>query len=105
MRMDAQYVEEVDGAYRIAGTRVSLDSVVYGFLRGESAEAIAQNFPALTLEQVYGGIAFYLANRAEVDAYLERRSAEYEKLRQQSRDQDPAFYQKWADRKRQLAVR
>jgi uncharacterized protein (DUF433 family) len=105
MRLNSQYVEEHDGAYRIAGTRVSLDSVAYGFLRGESAESIAQNFPALSLEQVYGGIAFYLANRDDVDAYLRRRSAEYETLRQQSRDRDPAFYQKWADRKRQLAIR
>ena len=40
----------------MAGTRVSLDSVVYAFLGGHTAESIAQSFPVLTLEQVYGAI-------------------------------------------------
>ena len=40
--MAASYVEQQEGAYRIAGTRVSLDSVVYAFLDGQTAEAIAQ---------------------------------------------------------------
>jgi uncharacterized protein (DUF433 family) len=50
------YVEQRDGAYMVAGTRVSLDSIVYAFLSGQSAEAIAQAFAALTLEQVHGAI-------------------------------------------------
>ena len=40
--MTHAYIEQRDGAYVIAGTRVSLDSVVYAFLDGQSAEAIAQ---------------------------------------------------------------
>ena len=51
--MDDTYVEHQDGAYAVAGTRVSLDSIVYLFIEGQSAEAIAQAFPILTLEQVY----------------------------------------------------
>jgi hypothetical protein len=31
---------------------------------------IRQNFPALSLEQVYGAIAFYLAHQADVDANI-----------------------------------
>jgi hypothetical protein len=46
---------------------VSLDSVVYGFRGGETAETIQQNFPTLSLEQVYGAIVFYLGHRDEVD--------------------------------------
>jgi len=53
---------------------------------------------------VYDGIAFYLANRAEVDAHLERQDAAYERLRQESRDRDPMFYQNSAERKRQLTT-
>jgi len=34
---------------------------------GQSPETIAQSFPLLTLEQVYGSIAFYLGHRDEID--------------------------------------
>lgn len=50
---------------------MSLDSIVYAFIAGQPAESIAQSFPVLTLEQVYGAIAFYLGHREEVDRYLE----------------------------------
>ena len=52
-----QYIEQRDEGYWLQGTRVSLDSVVYSFLNGESPESIAHNFPLLSLEQVYGAIA------------------------------------------------
>jgi len=58
------------GPTGFAGSRVSLDSVVYAFLRGESPDGIAESFPALNLEQVYGAIAFYLSHRDTIDAYL-----------------------------------
>jgi uncharacterized protein (DUF433 family) len=58
-----EYVTQVHGAYRISGTRVSLDSVVYAFLNGVSPESIQDSFPVLTLEQVYGAIAYYLAHQ------------------------------------------
>ena len=90
------YVTQRDGAYRVAGTRVSLDSVVYAFLNGQTAESIAQSFPALNLEQVYGAITFYLAHRAEIDAYLREGRAEFERLRAAAHEADPAFYQKLA---------
>ena len=68
--MGKEYVELHEGAYRVGGTRVSLDSVVYGFQSGESPECIQQSFQALTLEQVYGAIAYYLANQHTIDQYL-----------------------------------
>jgi len=71
-------VEMRDGAYRVAGTRVSLDSIVYAFIAGQSAETIAQSLPVLTLEQVYGSIAYYLGHREEVDRYLEAQEQDYE---------------------------
>jgi uncharacterized protein (DUF433 family) len=66
----AEYVEQRNGGYYVAGTRISLDSIVYSFRDGESPETIRHNFPSLTLEQVYGAIAFYLANRDAVDANI-----------------------------------
>ena len=76
---------------------------MHAFWRGETAESITQSFPVLTLEQVYGALAFYLANRAEVDAYLQQADAEFVALRQGARDRDPMFYQKLADARRRAA--
>jgi uncharacterized protein (DUF433 family) len=47
--MSDAYIEQRDGVYMVPGTRVSLDSVVYAFVDGQSAEAIAQAFPVLTI--------------------------------------------------------
>lgn len=98
--MSTTYVEQRDGVYRGAGTRVSLDSIVYAFISGQSAESIAQSFPVLTLEHVYGAITFYLAHREEIDRYLDAQEQEYAAKRAASRAADPMFYQKLADAKR-----
>jgi len=67
------YVEERSGGYYLRGTRVSLDSVVHQFQQGASAESILRAFPLIgSLERVYGAIAYYLAHKGDVDAYLER---------------------------------
>src|SRR5712692_10883715 len=92
MQMTKEYVEQREGGYYVAGTRVSLDSVIYAFLRGESPEGIAESFPAISLEQVYGAITFYLGNREAIDAYLEQGKAEFARLREESRQKHPQFY-------------
>jgi len=88
------YVEQQDQGYWIEGTRISLDSVVYSFLNGESPESIAQNFPLLSLEQVYGAITFYLANQELVDTYLEEGEVEFQQLQQFCKESSPLLYQK-----------
>jgi len=101
-----RYVEQRDVGYWIEGTRISLDSIVYSFLNGESPESIAQNFPLLSLEQVYGAIAFYLANRELIDAYLEAGKTEFQQLQQACKEKSPLLYQKLkaAQAQRQSAV-
>lgn len=89
-----QYIEQRNQVYWVAGTRISLDSVVYSFLNGESPESIAQNFPLLSLEQVYGAITFYLAHREMVDVYLEKGEAEFQQLQQSFREKNTLLYQK-----------
>lgn len=89
------YIERRDGGYRVRGTRVSLDSLVYRFLEGLSPESIqADCFPSLTLEQVYGAITFYLANRAEVDAYLREADDEFETFRRRVREEYPEAHRR-----------
>ncbi|HEY9848740.1 MAG TPA: DUF433 domain-containing protein [Leptolyngbyaceae cyanobacterium] len=89
-----QYIEEREGCYRVVGKRVSLDSIVYAFLAGQSPESIVQSFPVLTLEEVYGAITFYLANRTNIDAYLSEGEQLFETLKQQTRENNSLLYQK-----------
>ena len=88
--MAKEYIAQRNGAYCVAGSQVSLDSVVYAFLRGESPEGIAESFPALGLEQIFGALAFYMANREVVDRYLSEGEREFEAMRQQARQEHPA---------------
>jgi uncharacterized protein (DUF433 family) len=74
-----EYIEQRDGGYYVAGTRISLDSVVYAFNRGDSPERIVEEFPVLErVSRVYGAIAFYLDHKAEVDNYLQETEREFE---------------------------
>lgn len=60
-----------DGVARIAGTRVTLDTVVGAFNDGASAEEIAQQYDSLALSDIYAVITYYLREKAAVDAYLD----------------------------------
>jgi hypothetical protein len=68
-----------------------------GHLNGATPEGIAQDFPLLTLEEVYGAIAFYLANREAIDVYLKEGEAEFEQLQQVLRIKNPQLYDKLID--------
>ena len=85
--MNQTYVEDRNDGYYVSGTRVSLDSIVYAFRRGASPETIKGSFPTLTLEQVYGAIAFYLSRQPEIDEYLRKSEEAYEADRQANHDQ------------------
>jgi len=84
--MAKDYIEErrtgnAGGLY-LAGTRVSLDSVVQCFNDGLSPESILSEFDTLNLAQVYGAIAYYLENQAAIDAYRLRQKQRFEEQRQ-----------------------
>jgi hypothetical protein len=83
--MQKEYVKKVDDVYRVGNTRVSLDSLVYLFREGMSAESMVESYPALTLEQVHGALAFYLANQKEIDAWLLEGQGAAESQHRQSR--------------------
>ncbi len=103
--MDKQYVEYRDNGYWVAGTRVSLDSVVLAFQGGLSPETIAAEcFPTLSLEQVYGAVTYYLGHQSEIDEYLNRVAAATETLRQELRAAEPQYYRKMMEARRQLAA-
>lgn len=92
--MAQEYIERRGSGYYFIGSRVSLDSVVYQFLQGESPEGVVQSFPSLSLVQVYGGITFYLDRRFEIDAHLKRGEARFDDLARASREANPLLYAK-----------
>jgi uncharacterized protein (DUF433 family) len=110
--MAKDYIEKRGSGYYIVGRRVSLDPVVYGFLDGLSAEGIFESFPTLSLEQVHGSMAYYLANRKKIDAYLAAGERKTEKMRKLSRAQNPMPYRRlsklaglfWPTRKNETEV-
>jgi uncharacterized protein (DUF433 family) len=77
---EAEYVIFVDGDYYIRESRITLASIVYPFREGLSAETIREEFSDLRLDQVYGALAYYLANQQIVDAYLQAKDHQFGKL-------------------------
>ena len=93
--MHGIYIEQRNGGYYVAGTRISLDSVVYAFNRGDSPERILEEFPFLgKLSRVHGAIAFYLDNKAEIDKYLEETAREFEASGIPLERANPALWEK-----------
>lgn len=74
-----EYIEQRNGGLYVTNTRVSLGSIVYSFKAGDSPETMRQNFSSLSLEQVYGAIAFFLAHEQEVDVNIREGEAEIER--------------------------
>ncbi|MEG5032986.1 DUF433 domain-containing protein [Microcoleus sp. AT3-D2] len=58
------------GLPRIAGTRMSVRSIAIDYKTGMTPEKIAEEFPHLTLAQIYAGLAYYHANKDEVEAEI-----------------------------------
>jgi uncharacterized protein (DUF433 family) len=88
----SEYVEQRTGGFYVAGSRVSLDSIVYSFKAGDSPETIRQNFSSLSLEQVYGAIAFYLAHEEEVDVNIREGEEEIQRSVSPLSESRPELY-------------
>jgi uncharacterized protein (DUF433 family) len=76
--------QNTDGCYRVGEVDISLDSIVIAYQQGYTAETIQQLYPVLTLEEVYGAIAFYLANQEEVDRYLKQQESSWQQARERT---------------------
>ncbi len=68
------------GRPRIAGTGVSVRRIVGWYKLGLSPEEIADRIGHLSLAQVYAALAYYHANREEVEADIAAEEAEAERL-------------------------
>ncbi len=88
------YVEMRNGGYYIAGKRVSLDSVVYACRRGQSPLSTQRSFPTLTLEEVYGGLAYYFGHQDAVDAAILEDELAFDRDLAVSMAENPEWYRK-----------
>lgn len=82
---------DADGVVRVGHTRVTLDTIVMAFMEGATAEEITQQYPSVSLADVYYTIGYYLRRQPDVEAYLDRRQQNAERVRQQNESRfDPA---------------
>jgi uncharacterized protein (DUF433 family) len=70
------------GVVRVGATRVTLETVVSAYLDGDTAEEIAEQYPTLSLSDVYAVIAYYLRYRDETDRYLSEQRQQARKARE-----------------------
>ena len=89
---------------RVIGSRITLDTLVHIFQRGDTLEEIAEGFPTLSLDQIKAVISWYLTHQQEADEYLEVRDAIAERLRQeiQSRPENIGLREKLLRRREQM---
>jgi uncharacterized protein (DUF433 family) len=93
--MQSEFIEQRDGGYYIAGVRISLDSIVYAFNRGDSPERILEEFPAIgKLSRIYGAIGFYLDHKAEIDKHLEETEREFEAAGIPMAEENPELWER-----------
>lgn len=91
-----------EGSVRIAGTRVTIESIVQNFRDGATPEEICQDFPAIALAQVYDVLAFYLTHQPEVEAYLREQTQTTAEIRKKLQPTHTAFV---TDLRQRLATR
>jgi len=81
-QLENQYIENREGGYYVAGTRIGLDIVVHEFESGKSPEAILQSYPSIgSLARIYGVLTFILEHPDAVAQYLQDQGRLWEELR------------------------
>jgi uncharacterized protein (DUF433 family) len=73
-----------DGVVRVGTTRVTLDTVVAAFREGMTPEGIVEQYPSLSLAEVYSIIGYALSHVEEVETYLRGRQQLADDVRRQN---------------------
>ncbi len=82
---------DANGAVRVSGTRVTLDSVIATFKQGAVADEIVLRFPVLPLADVYSVLSFYLRNMPEVERYIKEREGEAKQILEEAEFMTPRY--------------
>jgi uncharacterized protein (DUF433 family) len=87
-----EHVQEREGEYYVTNTRVPVGVVIASWKRGTPPEHITEQFPPLSLADVYGVVTYYLDHQQELEAHFTRLEEEYERARLAERAERPEFY-------------
>lgn len=79
-----------NGTIHVTGSRVALESVVYQYQQGNSAEAILESFPSLKLADIHAAFSYYLNHRDQVNEYLHDQEKKARVVREDI-ESDPAY--------------
>ena len=77
----AQSPDICGGRIRLDGTRITVHRIATLYRQCYASEDILRTFPHLANGQVYAALAYYHANRAQIDAELSADDAEYDRLK------------------------
>jgi uncharacterized protein (DUF433 family) len=93
MALDAMLVATPDvcgGRIRIDGTRITVHRIATLYKQGQNPEEIVETYPHISLGQVYAALAYYHANREEIESQLASDDALYDELKKQAASQGNA---------------
>jgi uncharacterized protein (DUF433 family) len=65
---------------RIAGTRITVQRIAVWYKMGMKPEEIIAEIPHLNLAQVHAALAYYYANKEQIDADIVAEEAECDRL-------------------------
>jgi uncharacterized protein (DUF433 family) len=74
-------VTGADGIMRVQGARVTLETIVAAFTEGATAEEIVQQYPSVSLADVYQVVGYYLRHSTELESYLAQRQRDTDETR------------------------
>lgn len=75
-----QTLDTCGGRPRMVGTRLTVHWVAIETQAGITPQEIVEERPYINLAQVYAALAFYYANKEQIDAEIAANNAEYDRL-------------------------
>jgi uncharacterized protein (DUF433 family) len=80
MQLPSCLTQETDGTIHVSEHRICLEHLIELARNGASQEELRNEFPTLSASLVDEVLAFYAANRSDVDAYVAKRRMESDQL-------------------------
>jgi uncharacterized protein (DUF433 family) len=69
------------GRVRIEGSRITVHRIAVLYMQGKSPEEVTETYPHLSLGQVYAALAYFHANRDEIESELAFADSSYDELK------------------------
>jgi uncharacterized protein (DUF433 family) len=91
--IDVPLSTDKDGIIRIGSTRITLQTIIAAYQRGDKPEEIVEGFSSLTLALVHALISYYLSHQEEVDEYIHNEDAKAEAIRREIAEKHPEMLQ------------